>query len=121
MRFSTYLERTSRCCQSRNNLLASKTSWPPYLHLKNQLEGKVMWLSTANESNVLIADVVQTLARNVHFIQDTVVHIEKTFDWDLTTALGSHIQSHTLIFANGGYGAEATSEELQSLAVADTK
>jgi len=113
--------RDSGCCQSPENDLVQKTSWPPYLHLKDQLDGKVMWLSSANESNVLIMDVVQHLSKDAIFFEDTVVHVSQRADgWELDTTSGTRIRSKTLVFANGGFGAEATPDELEPLAVADT-
>jgi len=41
--------------------------------------------------------------------------------WTLTCASGETIRSDTLLFANGGYGAQATASELAHFAVSDTR
>lgn len=118
----------SNCTCSSDGHLEQKTTWPPYVHLKNALEGKVMWFSSDAAANVPTLDVMIALRTAFEASSGTTytstvdaVDATETGEWELALADGRTIRAATVIFANGGFGAKATPEELSELAVASTR
>ena len=117
-----YIE--SKCCETIENTLTQPPSWPTYVHLKNQLKDKVVWFSDNTTTNLMIATVIQNFIQhsNAIVIEDLVTGIEKhDGKWRLECKTGRLIDSDTIVFGNGGFGATATNRELQELGVSDTK
>ena len=113
--------RDSRCCRSPENDLCTEDVVASVPASQRPARRKVVAVQR-NESNVLIMDVVKHLSKDAIFFEDTVVHVSQRADgWELDTTSGTRIRSKTMVFANGGFGAEATPDELAPLAVADTK
>ena len=114
--------KASGCCENASSTLQAYDSWPAYLHLTHQLHDKVMWVSSAAESNVLILDVMQAMLPSA--VRQIVGHAVERIDAEGDTwrlKLASHdILSTKLVFANGGYGAAANEAELRPLSVGST-
>ena len=113
----------SGCCQNTSQVLNAESTWPPYIHLKNQLQRKIMWLSDAHESNKDILSVMNAmLPSTVHrFFGENVESITGNgAAWHIQMPSRT-IDTRKIIFANGGFGARATTDELKQLAVEDTQ
>lgn len=119
--------KTSHCCKG-NTYLDQQSTWPTYLHLKHLLKDKVMSFTTkAGQTNSLIRDVIQNMfnafemkSGNV-YVQGNVIRVEHAqTEWTIETSNRIVTKSKKVIFANGGFGAKATQEELSELAISST-
>lgn len=118
----------SSCCEGETHL-SDWSTWPTYLHLQHSLRGAVQWFVSGTRSNVPTIEVVQnllSLATSNGGVQwtDTVESVTKNEEegqpyWKLSLASGELIEARKVIFANGGFGAHATIEELGLLRVTD--
>jgi len=116
----------SRCCISDTSKLTSKWSnWPTYYHMENTLYGKIKWVvdpgvtaqQCANQ-NLLMLPLMQRMLDHVNKIVTGTVQ-SATYDGYRWSLVGDDfaVSSKISIFANGGFGAAASSEELAELGV----
>ena len=122
----------SGCCDKNGDraetpLLSKTSTWPPYLHLKNQLDGQVKWTMRSGKE-VYQVDLVRSLLNHtgISLVEgETVTNVKKQpTGWELTSTNKTALQkwtTPTLIFASGGFGAILTADEKKVLGVSDTR
>ena len=117
----------SGCCHAADDApLHQLPYWPTYIHLDGLLEGHVMHISRAGETDsLLMSAVIAELlhAANATMIPTVVTNISKDLDADAWNLLGQdhrRVVARKIIFANGGFGAQATPSELSAFAVASS-
>lgn len=115
----------SKCCHDASGSLDSAKYWPSYLHLRNALEGKVMQFKNGTQPMYIVDVITEFLELFKDFngthITSTVNSVKREGDvWKISSDIVD-ISSKVVVFANGGYGAEGTLEELMELGITDSK
>ena len=100
--------RSSGCCEPNAGTLRPKPWWPPYVHLRGQLEDAVHWLRIGNVSNAATLDAMRALLPPTPPSSTPVSTTRRT--GTKATASGSRaadgrqVRARAAVFASGGLG-----------------
>lgn len=114
----------SGCCNQSSNTLSDFDTWPAYLHLNHALKNAVTWIvnDTSSTPNIPTLDFIYaminaTLRRGSQLISGNVNNVTKNQTNWIIHMQNQILSTENIIFASGGFGSHATSEEYVALGV----